>query len=235
VFSTDGGASWNWDRWNTSTQDLSAVSCPSASVCEAVGRNNDNDGVIERSTDRGRSWTIQPTGIETGALASISCPTSASCTAVGSNSAANAGVILRSTDGGGHWSSTSLPSGDIAVSVSCFSASDCELVDNFGDVWGSEDGGAFWQEQRSWSPSEPWNFAAIACSSVSTCEIVGSKGSGATATGAAWQTTDGGRIWSQQPVPSAFQLTSVSCPVSHYCVAAGYTRTGGAVVLRLNA
>jgi hypothetical protein len=39
--------------------DLRSVSCPTASICEAVGESPDNTAVALRTTDGGAMWSVQ--------------------------------------------------------------------------------------------------------------------------------------------------------------------------------
>ena len=77
---------------------LSAVSCPSATACTAVGYYETSAGVQVRLVEawNGAVWAIQPTPIAAGAggnlLTGVSCPATTACTAVGTH--ANSSGVL---------------------------------------------------------------------------------------------------------------------------------------------
>lgn len=97
--------------WNIQSQypsfvsDLQGISCPSASVCIAVGQNPNQFGSIITTTDGGSSWSGQtvPTGIEQ--RYGISCIPTTTCVAVGMTSTST-GAVLTTTSGGGTWTSS---------------------------------------------------------------------------------------------------------------------------------
>ncbi|MGN6380406.1 MAG: hypothetical protein ACTHNU_15750, partial [Gaiellales bacterium] len=68
---------------------LNAVSCPTTSVCMAVGLHvrQSGLGVSLAEHRRGGSWTVQstpdPRGAAASALNGVSCPSGSACTAVG--------------------------------------------------------------------------------------------------------------------------------------------------------
>ncbi len=94
IESNDGGATWSPSTPPTGVTSLSAISCPSASICYAGGGSG-----IMKSTDGGSSWTVQDAGFPTQ---SISCFTIDECTAVG-------GVAIVHTSDGSTWVSQTPP------------------------------------------------------------------------------------------------------------------------------
>ena len=75
IVTDDGGSVWTASSPPAGVTTLSAVSCPSASVCYAGG----GDGII-KSSNGGASWVVQDS---TFPAQSISCVTIDECTAVG--------------------------------------------------------------------------------------------------------------------------------------------------------
>lgn len=87
---------WNGRRWRIQPtpnpagfkgSGLGAVSCPSRSICTAVGSSNDGRLLTLAERWEGNKWSIQPTPNPSNAgiseLDSVSCPSENACTAVG--------------------------------------------------------------------------------------------------------------------------------------------------------
>src|SRR5579862_1290203 len=69
-----------------STDDLSeiiGISCPSTSVCFAVGRTVSGATTLETTTDGGAIWSSLTSVIAGASLGAISCPDVEHCLAVG--------------------------------------------------------------------------------------------------------------------------------------------------------
>ncbi len=100
---TDGGAKWVSTKLPSSVGTLSAVACPTPSVCEAVGSHAAATSaaatlaqpavVAVRSTDGGTTWASQPLPSGITALHGAACPTPSRCYAVGYNPIG--GLVLR--------------------------------------------------------------------------------------------------------------------------------------------
>ena len=90
--STDGGATFSADTVPPNTPPLSGVTCPTTTLCIAVGGT---DALI--STDSGHTWTLVNTPATTG-LSGVACETSLDCTAVGA--IAGHSTWIYSTNGG---------------------------------------------------------------------------------------------------------------------------------------
>jgi photosystem II stability/assembly factor-like uncharacterized protein len=99
VTTIDGGATWTRQHNPAGFTDLTAVACPSAGTCEAVGLGSTH--AVARTTDGGSTWTGQ--GVPGSVfLEGIACPAAAVCYAVGEN-ADDAGVAYGTTDSGQTW------------------------------------------------------------------------------------------------------------------------------------
>jgi Photosynthesis system II assembly factor YCF48 len=100
-------------------------------------------GRIEQSVDSGITWVQQKSGVKADLLAG-SAPSEAVCWIVG-----RSGTVLRTTDGGGHWSKMVSPMrGDIA-GVQAVDAMTAEIFDaNKSSHFITHDGGATWQAAK---------------------------------------------------------------------------------------
>jgi hypothetical protein len=97
-------------------------------------------GRIEQSVDNGITWMPQKSEVKVELLAG-SAPSEAVCWIVG-----RSGTVLRTTDGGGHWTKVVSPiRGDIA-GVQAVDAMTAEIFDaNKSSRFVTHDGGATWQ------------------------------------------------------------------------------------------
>jgi hypothetical protein len=197
---------------------LSAVSCVSASFCEAVGTHFNSAGneVNLAETWSGQSWSIQatpnpknPSSGESNSLYSVSCVSTNFCEAVG---AGGTGATTEMWNGTSWQVQTRPGAADVQPQqVSCVSASFCLSADAFGnvDIWNGS----------SWSAGPAVaGFSAvssISCSSANFCEAVGQGPSGENA--AAWN----GTSWTDQATPAGSALTAVSCTAASSCEAVG--------------
>ncbi|HTZ08061.1 MAG TPA: protein kinase, partial [Acidimicrobiales bacterium] len=116
VSTSDGGAHWTLRRVPAGVPDLYAVACPSSADCVAVGSglvasgsSVVESGLVVASHDAGASWGAAhvPGGI--AFLSAVACTSTSTCTAAG-RSLDSEPVAVRSTDGGGRWSGSALPS-----------------------------------------------------------------------------------------------------------------------------
>lgn len=220
ITTTDGGATWT----NHLLSEVTGVtlSCPSATTCFAVGSGTGTDIVI-KTTDGFSTWS--DLSLPTPYLESISCASTANCMAVGQN------VAFATTDGGSTWAAQTMPSGVADLSsVSCPSATTCYAVGggfdssgSSGDVAATTDGGTTWVNK---TPGGMAEMFAISCPSALICYSAG-FGPDSTDRGGIMTTTDGGTTWSGTTVGAA-ALTSIGCPATTVCFAAGdeYTPPG---------
>jgi hypothetical protein len=131
---------WNGSRWTVGraaapglSSELTAVSCPSAASCYAVGNftpehSTATDALIEHWN--GKKWSQQTApdlrGTNFDDLADVSCPSAKFCVAVGTDSA---GELIERWNGR-NWSATAPKSRSSAIlsGVSCPSATSCFAV-----------------------------------------------------------------------------------------------------------
>jgi hypothetical protein len=147
-----------WTVQSSSLPDMSqiaAVSCPSVSVCLAVG-GNAGQAFVLKSTDGGLSWANQPVNTVLYApLASLSCWSAEDCVAA---TRWKGGQIIQTQNGGATWTEMSEPDSYFGepyiASISCASSTACVAVGSQGPpelgepeshplVW-SLDGGGDW-------------------------------------------------------------------------------------------
>ena len=204
---------------------LDGVSCPSSSLCVAIG-----DGQIATA---GASPTTQDAPF--GVVSAVSCASGSDCMAAGGTSG-YAAAIANSTDGGSSWATAFVaPYGvDDLDAVSCPTTSICTAVGGaeggfagFGEtgpgaVVNSADGGATWTEQSL--PADAGALGAISCASTSVCEALGATTSG---NPEILGTTNGGTTWQDQAVPTGFGTGGqLSCPSTSDCTAV----SGGTII-----
>jgi hypothetical protein len=216
---SDGPFAVRWDgtAWTiqslpmTANSRLFGVSCPTLTMCMAVGPR------LTAIWTSGQ-WTLQSTPPD-AYLTGVSCTSPTSCTAVGaSNVGPNEQPLVERFDGS-TWSVEDLgPMGvgsGIFNSVSCVSVDFCMAVGTVVARWD----GSVWTVQ---TPSAPAGFA-ISCASPAACTAVGYVlGSNTEAPAAAgWD----GNTWTSENVPDPNTglnaLWGVSCVSAVACTAVG--------------
>ena len=224
---------------------LSGVSCFSPTACTAVG-----DQVLSRGARlvsvamrwNGKTWARQSTPNSPGAvttLVSVSCPTATACMAIGSNELPVGSAALAEHWNGQVWTLQPVPKpaggpGRMR-SVACASATYCVAVGNsdanqgqgrqqpVSVVWN----GSTWKQAPV--PYPPQSFEAelfgVSCRAPTACTAVGTYapyGKASQTMADRWN----GTSWTRQPsaTPPGFSIaymSSVSCPASRACIAAG--------------
>lgn len=176
---------------------LTGVSCPSATMCAAVGSFHTSTGrerlLVERWT--GTRWVIErivgPAVTTSGSLSGVSCSSQSACVAVGSfgdRAGHRRQLVLRWA--GSRWSTRQslTPAGATASElsgVSCHGPSACTAVGSYQangrtltlvERWN----GNSWSIQRS--PNHPAasanSLSGVSCPSPATCTAVGSYTNG---------------------------------------------------------
>jgi hypothetical protein len=222
VSSTDpargAGARWTHQQVDGPEEGLLGVSCPSSSLCVAVGAGSHGVLVTSAHPSRGSRATWTTTRFHRGiTLLGVSCPTSSLCVAVDRQ-----GDVLVSTDprrgADASWSFEHIDSQELK-DISCPSRSLCVALDEAGEFVSSTDPAA--GVRASWTidsqlkyqfPEQPMG---ISCPSVSLCVAAGLGGRLTTSVDPAL----GSRAnWAVRSVGSGSFLTGVSC-VPSLCVA----------------
>jgi hypothetical protein len=182
---------------------LSAVSCPTESLCVAV----DGSGNVLRTLDPTAATPAWTKVLNAGqALSSVSCAAATLCVAVGGHQA------LTSTDGAASWSSAPIDPTSTLTGVSCPAISLCVAVDQSGQVLATGSPGS-----ASWSTAKVDGSAlqAVACSSTSSCVAVDGLGA------AFGSESPGGGAWHGRTIDPGVALSGVSCLPAGPCVAVG--------------
>ncbi|HTZ07693.1 MAG TPA: IPT/TIG domain-containing protein [Acidimicrobiales bacterium] len=234
---------WYTQSSSTDGSSLSAISCPTASECVAVGSDAAGDAVVEETTDAGGRWVADTHGVTGLGLDAVSCPDAGHCVAVGGTSEggiiAPSNAVLVTTDGGATWRSSTVDTVDgYLTSVSCSDIEHCWATAAVGIVGRSAviattDAGASWSLLPWSAPSLPDRGPApmssvldgIACPTTGHCLAVGQATYETTTPsqeneGVVSTTSDGGKTWQSQLV-AANDLTAISCPGTGDCVVAG--------------
>lgn len=216
---------------------LTGISCPTASVCEAVGaRGGRVESPLTERWSRGR-WTADGAASVRGSaetyLTAVSCRSEGGCVAVGSQSppgAVRMPLIEQRLDG--RWEVVDAPPTGLESSgfdaVACWSNRGCLAVGAGGTAHSGYLVSERW-DGRTWSaPSFASGFGAaasfpgLACTSASSCVAVGT-----TTAAVAFERWDG-RTWHAMAGPrTAGDLDGVSCTRPSSCTAVGTALVGG--------
>ena len=152
----ESAAVWNGSTWTAQPtpggagEDLIAVSCLTATSCEAVGElfNQGNSQTLAEVWN-GSTWSLQPTpnpsAFQVNTLNSVSCTAADACTAVGDSSTAGFGNFqtLAEVWDGTAWSLRSTPNRpgpapNFLNGVSCGASQMCTAVGHSQDAAGIE-------------------------------------------------------------------------------------------------
>jgi hypothetical protein len=237
-------AAWNGSKWSSQSApnpakatwvNLNAVSCASATSCEAVGDSQAevtaDDPRALAETWNGSSWALQsaaaPAGATYNALSAVSCVSASFCAAVGTHfNAAGNQVNLAEVWNGTSWVIKPIPDLTSAnggadsdlYSVSCVSASFCQAVGAGpagadASLWN----GSSWTTQvvpgdADVQPQE------VSCATADFCMLVNGFGDAYT-----WN----GSAWSAATSVTGFSFAgSVSCLSASFCEVVGAGPSG---------
>jgi photosystem II stability/assembly factor-like uncharacterized protein len=209
----DGSATWQNPL--PTSNDLTSISCPSASACFAAGEA----GTIVATTDAGSRWSAQRSAVNSD-LAGIGCPTPTACYAIG-----DGGTIVATSDGGATWTKQQSGTSKDLDAITCPTASSCYVVGDGGTVVTTVDSGSSWATRSSGTSAA---LHAISCPDPSTCFAVGeipvlnSSSTGTFYRAGVLRTTDGGGTWSiQNSGVDDWRLHAISCPSASTCYVGG--------------
>jgi hypothetical protein len=210
---------FSWAPYNVdSSNDLTAVSCASASLCVA-GETGGNVVTSTNPTGGAGAWNGAHASTSGNyAIRGVSCPSPSLCVLVDA-----AGNVVTSTDptgGAAAWTTADVVGAGILSAVSCPSASLCAAVDTSGNVVTSTDptgGAGAWNVADAGGPGV--GFSGVSCPSTSLCVVVGSGGSVVTST----DPTGGAGAWTTSNVAGAGGFQAVSCASASLCVATAGT------------
>jgi hypothetical protein len=225
---------------------LNGLSCPTTSVCTAVGAHVSESGLGVTLAERrsGGTWAVQstpnPPAAASSALNGVSCSSASACTAVGEffvKSGAQRTLAERWNGGSWQIQPTPNPAGSpasILVAAACPAADACTAVGTSNskllvERWG----GAGWQIQPAPVPAGAQfsELGGVSCTTTASCIAVGDyvNSSGVDVTLAErWNGSD----WAIQPTPnpsgaqSFSVLIGVSCTAPGACEAVGVSDAG---------
>jgi hypothetical protein len=234
VATTNGFSSQASNIWPEGINSLTAIACPSATTCYAVGSRPDQAGVALSTMDGGATWVTHslPAGIfSPGAVA---CPSAATCyVAASSSPAATHGRMAVTTNGGSTWTTQTLPPGTPGLSgVACPSTRVCYAVGGVNHaVEATTDGGATWTSQPLPATNKD-QLNAVACPATSACYVVGNAFTGNSG-GLVFATSDSGATWVNKSLPPSTvgALAAVACPSVSTCYVAGVDGGPGLVAV----
>jgi hypothetical protein len=205
-YTANGGTTWTLT--SPSPAGIGTYMTCLTSSCIAVGSG------LSQTVDGGATWSLVPSTGQNTLFDSVDClPTTTTCLTVGTNlngpqQPTLPGELDISTDGGSDWtSSTALPASTASISqVACGSATTC-FATGFGTTNGAPlvtvmttNAGTSWTSVTGPSgfeyPSSSFGEIAMACTSASTCIIVGTGASGPISS----VSTNSGGSWTSSPV-----------------------------------
>jgi hypothetical protein len=251
--------SWNGSTWSAVptpdhqvfADELSGVSCATASFCAAVGSYVQTTSILTGGSVsktlieswNGSAWSkvASPDRYKNNnTLNAVSCLSASSCTAVGTFLTSNAEhtqTLVESWNGSA-WSKVPSPNNgsiresNALVGVSCVSASFCAAVGS--DVPSSSSNPQALIE--SWNGSA-WSIvpnpatgvgalSAVSCVSASFCTAVGGYVPSGSSVAQTLIETWNGSSWSIVPAPTStstneYELKAVSCVSASFCAAVG--------------
>jgi hypothetical protein len=236
---------WNGSYWAVETPPsipgptgaavLTGVSCPSASLCVAVGGSSESgDTAVSELSPfaevwNGTGWTVLPTpsapstvaGVGAGReLSSVSCLPTTACIAVGEDD----GSALAERWDGTSWTLLAVPakSGGL-TGVSCTSMTSCVAVGGWtaspyqGAIYIFD--GTAWTAQSTPATPGASTLTGVSCGLQTACTAVGDDG------GHAVVDRLNGTGWTAQTSPPATDstndLSAVSCSTPASCTAVG--------------
>jgi hypothetical protein len=222
---------WHLRHAEAGNTVFASVSCPTTSVCTAVGYGPGNGGpAIFRTTSAGATWTRQapPAGI--GLLATVSCPTVTSCLAAGQT--ALSGYVISTSDAGAHWHVRAVP-GETSgvVQLDCVTAARCfaTAYAPLPAVLSTTNGGASWATTAL--PGPPGDgltqVGGISCATTTTCvvaeDFTAFSGNTQSTQLLVDKTVDGAGHFGQVETTTggAFSIPQVSCPTLLACAVTG--------------
>ena len=226
--------------------DVAAVSCPTSTVCFAVGTADRPHGVgqLAQRWD-GSKWTAQATPNPTGAISSqftgVVCTSTTSCIAVGQyNTLATVTKTLAMRWDGKRWSILSSPNApgsavSVLAGVACASSTSCFAVGGYFVTTSDTTSELTLVEQwngTTWSivtsPNQTFaldsSLTSVACPTAAVCVAVGSYDTQLVTSTLTeqWNGSTWSIVASANPSGPDSELSGVTCTSTSNCVAVGF-------------
>ena len=245
----DGGTTWTAAA-PLGSAVATSIDCPTVATCVAGGALPPLPGALQSqglglgsflavaltTVDSGAVWStgIVPTGAMM--INNTMCLDATHCWSVGAAASAAGGIqglVEESTDGGNTWTIERPPVQSPLEGISCVDTYHCMAVGGtgFGGLVGppvvatTSDGGNTWTVDAV--PQDVAGLASVTCLTASHCIVVGAT-TGTAANNSPFglagdilSTTDGGKTWTEQPVPQVLVMYGVACPSASDCLAVG--------------
>ena len=236
VVTHNGGANWQSATTPTGAIAVDSVICAGLAQCTALVSNGTSVWSA-RTDDFGQTWT-QLGNLPTSFVAdgALFCSSGSTCLVPGyvpTSAGHGQGAIARSSDGGQTWSGATLPStAGVVQATDCVTTTLClaagststtvsDVAPGQGELLRSVDGGTTWTAATAPPVDDVYG---LDCPSQLLCAMVGTNWSGdpSVGSGAVAQSEDGGGTFKTSPAAYApISLTSIACPDTKTCIAAG--------------
>ena len=227
----------NGSRWTNlssgSRNDLTIISCLTATTCYAVGKYEPtSNNTILKTNNGGQTWITQTTGI-TDTLFSISCPNSTTCYGVtgiapddySSPKPATNHQLVKTTDGGTNWQSSLITStSESFYALACPTTNVCYAGGEDGTIFKTSNGGMSWILQNfktSNGSLPPYRINHLTCVNPNVCFATTNFSQYHNNYTEILATTNGGATWSVQHHQQSYILNSLSCTSATNCLAVG--------------
>jgi hypothetical protein len=253
VTTSDGGHSFVIDPLPAGVGTIYSLSCPSSQFCAGLVSTNADPNLVPEdatllTTSNGGVQFFDSPIVAGDSMEKIACTSDVACTTIGVSDALgindwNSGVSAVTTNGGQTWSTGAFPVGfgvSYLSQISCADAQHCSAIGNIEmPIVNPPACATIKPSLPPTSPSTPpeqspavaaiskleYGYAVAAYQGESS-KIVGceSGGNGETEITDIASTSDGGRTWTPEQLPSDApqpQLTGISCPSDSECWASG--------------
>jgi photosystem II stability/assembly factor-like uncharacterized protein len=215
VGTTDGGVTWHDDTVPTDFYPES-VACLSAGACDALGYGQ-TGMELAVTADDGSTWTMHAIPNVTPTTITLACSGARRCLVVSQGTSDGELLAEATTDGGSTWTAQTMPSlgPDLATvySASCPSSSRCVVAaeDNgVGALVSTKNAGTTWSE----------TFSGLAVGALDTVACApGGDRCWSSYGGYLFDTTDGGRSWTQSPYLDGGE--DMTCVDDQHCWSVG--------------
>jgi len=173
----NGGTTWTDTTLpgGLGVNTLTAISCPSTSVCFVTGTNAINHSLLIETTDGGANWVAAsaPNPITGQYGPAISCPTASTCVVPEEISTAPTYGFAVTTDGGTTWTTDALSTsynGSALAGVDCPTTTTCFSVSTGGFLLHTTNGGSSWGAEALPSGLYP---QIVGCGDATHCVVEG--------------------------------------------------------------